>query len=137
MERRTYNRSPVRLDVVVHDRMHQAWDFIIEEFGFDGLRLSWQNKAAMPDSIAENDLLDIKFSIKQDEQHSESAQQNEAINYLLEVKVVRILDNGLAVALFNPSLDAIAHLSKQQHQDGMHLNPTLINKLNKKSINIL
>lgn len=135
MERRTCNRSPVRLDVVVHDRSHQAWDFIVEDFAYGGLRLSWQNKAAMPDSIAENDLLDIKFSIKHDEQYSESSQQNGAINYRLEVKVVRVLENALAVAIFNPALDAIVHLSKQQ--ETLHIKPTQSSSLNKKSLNIL
>ena len=128
MERRTHNRSSVRLDAVIHDQMHRTWGYIIEDFGFDGLRLGWKNKTPMPDSIGENDLLDVKFSIEQ---------EGENIEYHLKVKVVRILEAGLAVALFNPSLDAIAKLSKKQHQEGMYDNSGLLSNLDKKSSNIL
>ena len=128
MERRTHNRSAVRLDAMIYDQMHQAWSYIIEDFGFDGLRLGWQNKTSMPDSIGENDLLDVKFTIEQEGENKE---------YHLKVKVVRILETGLAVSLFNPSLDAIANLSKKQHQEGMYDNSALLNSLDIKSTHIL
>ncbi|MCW8931113.1 MAG: DUF1631 family protein [Gammaproteobacteria bacterium] len=134
MERRTYNRSPVRLDAVVHDRMYRSWDFIIEDFGFDGLRLSWNNKELMPGSIGVDDLLDVKFTIKSD---VKSDQHIEEVDYHLEVKVIRVLDQGLAVTLFNPGLDALAELSRKQHQSGMHGDATLARTLDKKSQNLL
>ena len=134
MERRSHNRSLVRLDAVVHDRMYRSWEFVIMDFGYDGLRLAWKNKTSMPDSIGINDLLDVKFSITQ---NPDSEHKKESVGYHLEVKVTRVLDDGLAVTLFNPALDAIANLSKKQHQQGLYDNSTLAHSLDKRSLNIL
>lgn len=119
MERRTHNRSPVRLDAVVYDLASQAWDFVIEDFGCDGLRLSWKNKSTMPQSIGVNDVLTVKFTLP----HSlEQSAQTTNQDFHLDIKVTRILDNTLAVVLFNPALEAMSDLSKKQQQQGMHQN---------------
>ncbi len=134
MEKRTHKRSPVRLDAIVHDKMYRSWDFAIEDFGFDGLRLRWQNKEPMPDSIGIDDRLNIKFSIAENGQIDKN---DNVTDYHLEVKVVRILEHGLEVSLFNPALDAVASLSKTQLQEGMHNNAIFSHSLDKRSHNIL
>ncbi len=134
MERKNHNRTPVKLSVAVHDKMYRSWDFSIDGFGFDGLRLTWKSKAIMPKSLKVDDLLNVKFSITPE---GEIKPKKSLIDYNLEVKVVRVFDNGLAVTFFNPALDAIAGLSKKQLSNGMHENASLINTLNKRSHNIL
>ncbi|MCU7799352.1 MAG: PilZ domain-containing protein [gamma proteobacterium symbiont of Lucinoma myriamae] len=109
MERRNYNRLPVRLNAVIHDKMHRTWDFIIVNFGFDGLQLICHDDQIMPDSIHVNDLLDVQFDIEQ---------QGDNQTFHLEVSVVRIQQSVLAVSLFNPALDAITKLSNKQQRDG-------------------
>jgi len=128
LERRTYNRSPIYLDAVIHDKKHRSWPFVIEDFGFDGLCLRWHNKNPLPESIKVDDLLDVKCSIEQ---------QGENQEHHLEVKVVRLLDKGLAVTLFNPVLEAMAELSRKQQNDGLHNASVLSHSLDKKSQNTL
>ncbi len=130
MERRTHNRAPVRLDAVVFDMTSQAWDFVIEDFGYDGLRLSWKDKGSMPQSIGVNDVLTVKFSLPHSIEQSEQQRSNKRADnkkndntpqeYKLQIKVARITDNALAVKLFNPALEAMTELSRKQQQEGMH-----------------
>jgi len=134
LERRNYNRSPVKLSAIVHDKMYRSWDFSIENFGFDGLRLDWKNKELMPTSLEVDDLLQVKFRITQD---GDIKPKESLIDYHLEVKIVRVLEKGLAVTLFNPALDAIASLSKNQLSKGLHESASFIGTLDKRSHNIL
>ena len=128
LERRTYNRSPIRLDAVVHDKMFHSWGFVIDDFGFDGLCLKWPNNSPLPESIKVNDLLDVKFEIKQNELFNE---------YHLEVRVVRLLSDGLAVTMYSPALDALTELSREQQQAGILKTSSLESILDKKSLNTL
>lgn len=138
MERRNHNRLPVRLNAVVHDKMYRTWDFIIENFGFDGLQLICHDNQIMPDSIHVNDLLDIQFDIVQfDIVQFDTERQGENQTFHLEVSVVRIHESKLAVSLFNPALDAITKLSNKQQRDGTLNESSLANTLNKQSQNIL
>lgn len=127
MERRTHHRLPIRLNADIHDKSNRSWSFIIENFGLDGLFLKWPNQSAIPDSIKVNDRLDAHFQI-------EIEKQTRAHN--LELKVVRILDQALAVSLYNPALDAMSELSRMQQQAGL-TSTSVTNHLDIKSRNIL
>lgn len=128
LERRTHNRSPIRLNADIHDKSNHSWPFIIENFGLDGLYLKWPNQSAIPDSIKVDDLLDAHFQIEI---------KNKTQAHKLKLKVVRILDDALAVSLYNPVLDAMSELSKRQLQAGMYSSSELDNNLDIKSRNIL
>ncbi|MCU7952553.1 MAG: hypothetical protein KZQ64_04065 [gamma proteobacterium symbiont of Bathyaustriella thionipta] len=108
--------------------MYRSWNFVIENFGFDGLNLIYHGDEDIADSIQVNDLLDVHFDIEQ---------QAEQKSFNLEVSVVRVHHDNIAVSLFNPALDAISELSKKQHRDNTHADSSLINTLDKKSLNIL
>jgi diguanylate cyclase (GGDEF)-like protein len=128
LERRNHNRLPIRLDAVVNDKMFHSWPFVIEDFGYDGLFLKWSSRSAMPGSITVDDLLDVNFDIEL---------SNQKETYHLEVKVVRILEDGIAAVMFNPALEAMSELSKVQQEAGILKTANLAQQLDKKSLSIL
>lgn len=128
LERRNHNRSAVKLDVLVSDKMQRSYNFTIKNFDFEGFQLTCQDNEVIADSIQANDLLDINFNIEQ---------QGEIQNFHLEVVVVSTRDNRLVVRLFNPALDAIYELSEKQGKDKTHNDSILISSLDKQSLDIL
>jgi len=128
LERRNHNRLAVKLAAIVQDKMYRSWNFVIENYGVDGLQLFWREQGSMPDSFSANDLLEVHFEI---------AQQGQLKQFSLEVNVVRIMNNSLGVSLFNPALDAIAQLSQQQLRDGSLEYTNLYDSLDKHSQSII
>ncbi len=127
LEQRNHNRLVVNLDVLVSDKMQRSYDFTVKNFGLDGLQLTCRDNEVIADSIQVNDLLDVNFDIE----------QQGIQNFHLEVVVVSISDNRLAVRLFNPALDAIFELSEKQEKEKTHNDSILISSLDKQSLDIL
>ncbi len=111
MEKRNQHRTPVRVDAIVYDKDGHSWPFIVEDVGFDGLFLRWPEKQPMPDEFSIGRLLKIKFSTKPS-----------AIDmlYQLEIKVCRILDDALAVEIYNPAINALINLSREQLKQNLN-----------------
>ncbi len=103
MERRIRTRYAIHLLVKVIDKYFSSWDFILEDFGLDGLYLTCKDGVA--DSIEVDDILDLQFELKE---------ANIPQSYAFKIKVLRKLDSSLAIAIYHPAYEALLRYSKRQ-----------------------
>ncbi|GEM_PF-3208777 len=119
MERRNHHRTPVRVDATVYNKDGHSWPFVIENVGFDGLLLKWQEQQPIPDKLRIGERLDVSFSI---------AHETSPENFQLEVKINRIQDDSIAVEIFNPAINALINLSREQLKQGLDNKHTSLDK---------
>lgn len=110
MERRNHHRTPVRVDATVYNKEGHSWPFVIENVGFDGLLLKWPEQQPLPDKLRIGERLNVSFSI---------AHETAPENFQLEVKINRIQDDSIAVEIFNPAINALINLSREQLKQGL------------------
>jgi len=119
LERRNHHRTPVRVDATVYNKDGHSWPFVIENVGFDGLLLKWQEQQPIPDKLRIGERLDVSFSI---------AHETSPENFQLEVKINRIQDDSIAVEIFNPAINALINLSREQLKQGLDNKHTSLDK---------
>ena len=119
MERRNHHRTPVRVDAAVYNKDGHSWPFIIENVGFDGLLLKWPEQAPLPDKLRIGERLNLTFTI---------AHEKTPEHYQLEVKINRIHDDSIAVEIFNPAINALINLSREQLKQGLDTQNTSLDK---------
>jgi len=105
VERRATKRHSIHLDVIIVDKSFQSWEFTMVDFDVAGLYLS--SKQNVPDSIQVNDLLELQF--KTDEKKVKQS-------YSLRIKVLRKLDQTLAIEIYNSPYEALLRISKRQEE---------------------
>ncbi len=119
MERRNHHRTPVRVDATLYNKDGHSWPFVIENVGFDGFLLKWLEQQPIPDKLRIGERLNVSFSI---------AHETAPENFQLEVKINRIQDDSIAVEIFNPAINALINLSREQLKQGLDNKHTSLDK---------